>query len=450
MVKENLTDRFVDLICSIKFEDISDSALSKLRTCLVDTIGVIFAGAKSLKDKEDSLLQLLNDNNGDICPIGHNIKTSLSNSILVNGLSSHFLELDDGSRYGVLHPSAPLFSALIPVAIAFNASWENFVLGAICGYETSIRIAHSIQPTHYSLGYHPTANCCTLGVAVAIAVMLGGDRKQVKDSLSAAAISACGSLKVIEDDSQLKPYNCGKAALMGYYSALMARAGFNGSSDSLGGETGFLSMMSSSFNEDDLLGKKDSLAIEKVYLKPYASCRHTHPEIEAAFSIRENPLFNVEQIKNVYVKTYKGVIGKHDFKEVNGEAAARMSIPYSIAVALITGKAGIGEFTDKFVNDKEVRHLTNLVTIEGDEELSLLVPDKRVAIVRVVMSDGNILEKRVDYPKGEPENPLNEKELYEKFSFLMDYAGVSKKNYDTLFKTIMHSDIIVLNHLFYG
>ena len=227
----------------------------------------------------------------------------------------------------------------------------------------------------------------------------------------------------------------------------MARAGFNGSSDSLGGETGFLSMMSSSFNEDDLLGKKDSLAIEKVYLKPYASCRHTHPEIEAAFSIRENPLFNVEQIKNVYVKTY---IGKHDFKEVNGEAAARMSIPYSIAVALITGKAGIGEFTDKFVNDKEVRHLTNLVTIEGDEELSLLVPDKRVAIVRVVMSDGNILEKRVDYPKGEPENPLNEKELYEKFSFLMDYAGVSKKNYDTLFKTIMHSDIIVLNHLFYG
>lgn len=446
----NLTDQFIDLICSIRNEDITDEALAKLRVCLADTLAVTFAGAKDLRSKETELLLLLDDGAEVIAPIGLEKKTSLANAILINGLSAHFLELDDGVRYGVIHPSAPLFSALIPIAAVKGVSWEQFVHGAICGYETSIRLASAMQPSHYSRGYHPTATCCTLGVAVAIAVMLSFSKEEIKNALSAACISAAGSLKVLEDVSQLKPYNCAKAALMGYYASMMAKAGFMGPENPLSGDTGFLNMMSDSYDVERLLGRDGTFAIEKVYLKPYASCRHTHPEIEAGFTIRRQAGFNPELICSIKVVTYQGVLGKHDGNTIYGESSARMSIPYSLAVALCTGKAGIAEFTERYIKDPLIQRLTKIVVIEGNEELSRLVPDKRVAIVTVQQSDGKVFVNRVEYPKGEPENPLSEDELYAKFSSMMEHANINKVQARKLFQLLIFNDNIEFRKLIYG
>lgn len=437
MIK-NLTDRFLDNISRIRRMTYSAEVEALVRTYLADTVGVALAGAADLLDKESSILSL-QKSRGDSRPIGHQMTSSLSDALFINGLSAHFLELDDGVRYGVIHPSAPLFSALIPIAIENDVKWSDFMRGAVCGYESSIRIASALQPYHYSAGYHPTATCCTLGVAVGVAVMLGWDDQTVKDAFSAACVSACGSLKVLEDVSQLKPYNCAKAALNGYMSAVMARAGFTGPSEPLDGDTGFLKMMASSYNEEILTGERDYLYLEKIYQKPYASCRHTHPEIEACFKIRTKEGFDFGQIEKVRVTTYKGVIGKHDFKDIHGESSARMSIPYSVAVALATGKAGIAEFAEPYVTDAAILDLTQRVDIIPNEELSRLVPDKRVAIVDVKMKNGSVFAERVEYPKGEPENPLTAEENYAKFLSMTTHAGLSEEKarviFDELTKT---------------
>ena len=406
-----------------------------VRTFLADTVGVAFAGAADIFEKEEAILTLKRSE-GDAKPIGHNRTCSIVDAIFINGLSSHYLELDDGVRYGVIHPSAPLFAALIPLAIANRVTWDDFLRGAVCGYETSIRVASAMQPHHYSAGYHPTATCCTLGVAVGVSVMLGWDDAVVKDAFSAACVSACGTLKVLEDVSQLKPYNCAKAAANGYMSAIMAGAGFLGPSEPLDGDTGFLKIMTSSYYEEILTGERDYLYLEKIYQKPYASCRHTHPEIGACFKIRNTAGFSVQQVDCVNVTTYKGVIGKHDFKDIHGESSARMSIPYSVAIALATGKAGIAEFAEPYVSDSEILDLTQRVSIFPSEELSRLVPDKRVAIVNVVMKDGTSFIERVDYPKGEPENPLSVEENLAKFLSMTDHAGLMQERAKDIYKEI--------------
>lgn len=430
-----LTDRFLDNIFKIRRMSYSSKVESLVRTYLADTVGVSLAGARDIFDKEETILSL-QQSKGSVKPIGHSRTCSLADAIFINGLSAHFLELDDGVRYGVIHPSAPLFSALIPLAIENKVQWADVLRGAVCGYETSIRIASAMQPSHYSAGYHPTATCCTLGVAVGVAVMLSWDDHLVKDAFSAACISASGSLKVLEDVSQLKPYNCAKAALNGYMSALMAKAGFAGPSEPLDGDTGFLKMMSSSYDEDILIGERSYLYLEKIYQKPYASCRHTHPEIEACFKIRANASFSFEQVDSVKVTTYKGVIGKHDFKEIHGESSARMSIPFCVAVALATGKAGIAEFEEPYVSDSALLDLTRRVDIVPSEELSQLVPDKRVAIVEVTMRDGNQYVETVEYPKGEPENPLSDAENYAKFLSLATHAGLTEEKAEGIFKEL--------------
>ena len=266
--------------------------------------------------------------------------------------------------------------------------------------------------------------------------MLGWEDKTVKDAFSAACISACGSLKVLEDVSQLKPYNCAKAALNGYMSAIMAKAGFAGPSDPLDGDTGFLSMMASSYDEGILIGKRDFLYLEKIYQKPYASCRHTHPEIEACFKIRASKDFRFDKIDKVRVTTYKGVMGKHTFKEIRGESSARMSIPFSVAVALATGKAGIAEFAEPYVSDPSLLALTQRVDVVPDEELSRLVPDRRVAIVEVLLKDGVVLTEKVEYPKGEPENPLTSEENEAKFLSMAAHAGLSDSKSRAIFNEL--------------
>lgn len=439
---KNYTDLFIDFISSIQYNNLSDAAMKKMRACLADTLGVMIAGCADLYKKNEQLIQLMTDCSECINPIGMNEKTSLANAILINGLNAHFLELDDGIRYGVIHPSAPLFSALIPIAVLKNVSWKRFVLGSICGYETSIRLASAMQPSHYSAGFHPTATCCTIGVAVGIAVMLNYKKEVIKDAFSAAAISAYGTLKVLDDVSQLKPYNCGRAALLGYFAAMMAKAGYCGPNDVLSGETGFFHMMCSNFDENRLLNKDGGFSIEKIYLKPYASCRHTHPEIEAALMIRKKKEFDIGNVKGIHVTTYKGVIGKHDGRIIYGENSARMSIPYSIAVALCTGKAGIDEFTDKYIKNPLIQTLIKNCNIEEDDELSKLVPNKRVAIVRLLMGDGKVLEQKVEYPKGEPENPLSVDELFSKFISMTSHANFDYEKSVELFEIIKESDNI--------
>ena len=432
-----LTDRFLQNIYNIREKTVDAKIENLVRTYLADTIGVALAGARDLFEKEHRLIKLTASSGSEaVRPIGIDETVNISDAVFINGLSSHFLELDDGVRYGVIHPSAPIFSALLPVAIHDNVSWEDFIKGAVCGYEVSIRLAAAMQPSHYSCGFHPTATCCAPGVAVGIAVMSGWDNATVKDAFSAACISSAGTLKVLEDVSQLKPFNCANAARNGYTAAMMAKAGFRGPNDVLSGDTGYLKMMSDSYDEDILTGKRDFLYLEKIYQKPYASCRHTHPEIEACFRIRKNNQLDLTEIDRVRVITYKGVIGKHDFKDIKGESSARMSIPYSVAIALTTGKAGIEEFAEPFVSDSAVLALTQRVDVVPDAELSKLVPDKRVAIVEVSMNDGTVLTDKVEYPKGEPENPLTPEENFVKFLSMTGHAGICQEKARNIYNEI--------------
>ena len=110
---KNLTDRFLDNIIRIRRMEYSAEVETLVRTYLADTVGVSLAGAADIYDKEMSILSM-QKSRGESRPIGHEKTCSLSDALFINGLSAHFLELDDGVRYGVIHPSAPLFSALIP------------------------------------------------------------------------------------------------------------------------------------------------------------------------------------------------------------------------------------------------------------------------------------------------------------------------------------------------
>ncbi len=422
----NITNSFLESIYNFAKCDVRDKHNKIAQRCILDYLGVSLAGSCMAKVKITKFLNQFFGTKGYYTIIGMKKKVPLHNAVFVNAFNAHIAELDDGHRYAALHPGVTVIPPLLGLLQDGRISSQSFIKGLIVGYEVSIVLGRSIQPYHKQQGFHATSTCGTIGAAMAVGTALGFSKEQLKNALSAAVTSASGILEVIDDSSELKPFNIGKAALNGLMSAFMGYAGFMGPEDILGGKRGFFSVMGDPVKPylNGQIGI-EPLMIEGIYLKPYASCRHCHPAIEAAIHLRKQYDFTCGSIASIKVKTYDLAVFGHDHSEIKGVASAKMSTPFGIAVALTYGKAGINEFNRQTIKNKKLMRLAEMVEVSAVDELSALVPEKRSAIVEIHMTSGQIYSHRVDYPKGEPENPLSDSELYEKFLDLATFGGFS-------------------------
>ena len=413
---QNITDKFVRDTIALYERELPSEIGNTAKSVLLDYLGVRLAGARIMSNQCNCLSK--------------NLGETMQNNALIGGIFAHVIELDDGHRIGMVHPGSPVISALLAVAEKYPISIDDLIRGIITGYEVTIRLACAVQPGHKLKFYHATGTCGTVGAAMGIAAMLRFDFEQTKSAFSAAITSAAGILEMIDGDTQMKPYNAGRAAMDGVTAAFIGKARFKCPVDALGGKRGFLKVMTDEPKLQYITGFTDGkYMIESIYRKPYAACRHCHPSIEAALSLRQRGGFTIDDVKEIDVTTYKLAVEGHDHTQIEGSNSAKMSIPYSLAVALCTGKAGLDEFTDEQAKDETVLKMTEKVNVSAHDELSALCPQKRVAIVTIKTEHGEFIE-RVEYPKGEPENPLTIEEMDEKFRGLAQYGGLTSQECD--------------------
>jgi 2-methylcitrate dehydratase PrpD len=143
-----------------------------------------------------------------------------------------------------------------------------------------------------------------------------------------------------------------------------------------------------------------------------------------------------EMITSVNVTTYALAVAKHDHTVINGISSAKMSIPYSAAVALVTGKAGIEEYSDECIANPVVAALAKKVRVRSDDDLTALFPKYSAAVVEVVTLDGNCFTARIDSPKGEAEFPLSDREIEEKCAALAVYGRKSEDESRQIVQTV--------------
>ena len=437
-----MTDLFLRSLCSINRNDTPTMVWTYAKYAFLDYLSVTLAGASVFRDKELLYLKSLSCENGVASVFGLHQRSSLQTAALLNGMNAHVLELDDGHRSGAVHVGATIFSALLPVAEREGLSMEDVLWGAIIGYETTVRLARAIQPGNKLRGFHATGTCGTLGATMAIAAALNFDFNQMKSALSAAVSSASGVLEMQEDNADLKPFNVGHAAMDAVAAAYIGKSGFIPPCDALGGKRGFLSVMTDVPKVDVLTSfdQREPLAITQVYRKIYASCRHTHPAIDAAIALKNEYGLAVSDVDSVRVETYRLAVAGHDHTEVKGVSSAKMSMPFSVAVALHRSRAGVSDFCQETVSDQSILDLSKRVTIVENKELSALVPQKRAAILTIKTNGGTTFYKRVDYPKGEPENPLSDAEMNEKFISLCNLSGIDNNLCERVIRSVQEED----------
>lgn len=439
-VNKGASELLVDFLYNLNYDNLPSEVVLQVKRCLLDYLGVALGGSTTeTAEKMRNFLSRFADDT-KVTAIGYHKKTDVFKATLVNGITSHVLELDDGQRRASVHPGSAVVSTLLPLVEQENIDGRRVIVGIVVGYETAIRIGKAIQPSHRSRGFHATATCGTFGAAMAASKVLNLSEKEMSCALGLAGTSASGLLQFLEDGSEMKQYHPGKAALCGLLAAYLAQSGLTAPNNILEGKRAFFQFASDKYNASEItdnLGKK--FAIMDVYFKPYAACRHCHAPIEAILNIRSKKDVSVGKVKKIKVLTYKAAIDGHDKPYPRSVVGAKMSVPFSVAVALKTGWAGPKEFTPASFNDSEILNLAKRVELKEEPALTNLVPDKRPAIVEILTKDGHKFRERVDLPKGEPENPITDEEIKKKFIELASCCR-SKEEIESILEIVENTE----------
>lgn len=423
--RRNVTALLLSRMDDCAAVDIPSVVKGRCCSALLDYIGVAYAGRTALRGKVNALESMSGAVNGDGLVLGSKGMLPIKDAVFLNGLNAHALDLDDGVNAGIIHLGSPIFSLLIPLAAKHGVSGGKLIKATVLGYEVAWTLAYSIQPAHKLKGFHATGTCGMLGAIAAGAYLLDFTEQERFRAFSTGCVSAGGTLKVLEDGSELKPYNVAKAALLALVSLQMGKAGFEVPDDAMSGDRGFLQMMAGSQDVEIKPFMLDSrYAITRTYTKPYAACRYCHPAIEAAISLERSGKVPLSDVERIEVRTYDLAVKGHDHTEIEGIASAKMSIPYGVAVGYLKGKAGLAEYSEEAVSDPAVLSLCAKVAVFSDDDLTAAFPEQTVANVRLVTRRGDSFERRVDHPLGEPENPLGDEGVRQKFCEMTTFAGM--------------------------
>lgn len=406
----NATKEIAHWTSNLTAEQIPDRVQHEAVRCLVDWVGVTVAGSDDAA--ATPMLSLLKRFEGsrESTVLGTSAETNPLWAALANGYFSHLYDYDDTYMPGAttVHPSAPLWPALLALAEHQTLSGLEAIVAFVAGFETQNRIALAAGPAHYERGWHVTGTVGHFGAAAATGRALELNQDEMIFALGTAGTQAAGLKEVY--GSMGKPLHPGKAAMDGLLSSLLAEEGFTSTRTILEGARGFLAVLSDSPDAAQATqGLGQDWTILDNGFKPYACGSLMHPTIEAVCAIREKLGSDIESVTEIE-STVHGYVSWVTAKESPSTGLeGKFSIFHAAAVAMVDGAARLAQFTDERVNDPQVASMRDRVSITVDDDLP-----KCAARVRVTTTDGRVLDHEVSANKGTRENPMSDEELHDK------------------------------------
>ncbi len=414
-----LSTSYADFILSTRYDQLKPEVILQSKKLILDLVGVSLAGYK-LMEFPRLVVTYMKSLGGipEATMIQTKRKFPALNAVFANASCAHALDMDDGHRFGALHPGTVIVPAALGAAELSKASTKDLITGIVLGYEVMIRIGMAINPSSLNRGFHATGITGPFGAVAASASIMKLSREETIGAIGLAGLQGSGLLQVNHDveGAKVKPINPARAAQSGLLSAILAQKGAKGPLKIFEGEDGYLKAFTDEVKRDVLTqGLGDKFEICNVYLKLYAACRHAHAPIDAAFDVLKNSQIDPCEIAKIQVETYPAAIRLAGITEVTTPSGARFSIPFSVALALTKKDAGADKYSDENIRDEAIQQLCRKVTLSVSEKWEKLYPDKRGATVRIIDKNNREWSAEVDLAKGEPENPASWEDVYNKF-----------------------------------
>ena len=249
-----LVGEFAKFFCKIQYEDLPEAVIAHAKRFILDLTGVAIGGLEmpfpqmvtqylaSLGGKPEATL--LGSATKEKIPAMH--------AALGNGVCGHALDMDDGYRYGGVHPGVATIPAALAAGEIKQADGKALILGTVLGSEIMNRLAKAMNPSHLNRGFHTTGTLGPFGAVAATAKIYGLDEEKFVGALGMAGLQSAGLLEILHDGAMTKPIHPGKAAMAGIFSVELAARGARGPVTLLEGQKGFFRAMADEVNQDEL------------------------------------------------------------------------------------------------------------------------------------------------------------------------------------------------------
>jgi len=411
-----------------EYNDLPQAVARQAKRCLLDLIGCGLAGYKTTPAR--IILKSIKKINckEEATVFGSRDKFSCLFATLVNGTMAHELEFDHGHRTGHQHPGVTTVPAVLAVGEKFDANGKDLISSITLGYDVAIRIGKGLSPSVLSdRSFHPAGLIGAFGAAAAASKILRLDEDGIADALGLCCITPVAVHEAFQTGSMAKDLYGGWPGFVGVFAALLAKDGFTGPRSIIEGDGGLAKNVTRSYDLRRILeGLGKNYQILQVYFKPYPCCRALHPAVEASLEISKKHKVNPEDIKKIELHTYS-VAARANNPEPRTPIEARYSLPYVVALALAEGRIGINHFSEKNIHNEQLLNLSRKVRISVDPLLERLYDEKWPVSVEVFTKDGKKYFSRVDLAKGEPETPMTDDELRQKFIALASRTITKEK-----------------------
>jgi 2-methylcitrate dehydratase PrpD len=384
-----------------------------VKRLLLDYIGVAVAGSQTESGSVARQFAAISGGHEQSTLIGGQGRVPAMQAAFANAISSHSVELDDIDVLALFHFSPPVYSAALAVGEQLGASGEQLLVALAAGCEMMERLSNAANWSLRNRGYHTTPTCGVFGATIATAKLQGLSPEQTVSALGMAGASA-GGLMEMYGPSMQKRFNPAPAARNGVTAATMAGLGFTGAATIFEGERGFLAAFTDKNQPERLVENLDKPYPLEIEFKPYSCARPIHNAIDCALEIRRQHKPDVSRIVSMEMARHPDWALYHQNARPSTYHEAQVSVPYSVAVALVDGQALFAQYNDARLAEPELLRLSDMLRITVDASLPRGVSCK----LMMEMDDGTRHVSQVDYPKGSIQNPMDDSELRAKFDSL--------------------------------
>lgn len=395
--------------------------LARGRVHVLDALGLALAGAAAPATRVLRNYARRVGGNAAASVLGTPETASPALAALINGTSMHVDNFDDTSpqaspdRNGGIHATAGVLPAVLALAEEADLSGQALSAAFHVGVEIACKLNHAIDARHYAEGFHTTGTLGIFGAAAGAAKLLGLDADGIGHALAAATARAGGVRASF--GSMVEQAHAGIAAEGGVAAALLAAEGLTGGADILGARFGWLQAAGGGFAPDVIAGRLGApwaIVDPGTWIKPYPSGSLTHPAMTLVAGMMRDHGFDGEAVDRVSVATNARMVNTLVHNNPADALQARFSMPFCLASLLVTGRAGIAEFTDEVVNRPDIRAMIGRIDFHAFDRAEPNYTNV-TTFLAVTLKDGTVHEGRADYPRGSPEDPMTYDDVAEKF-----------------------------------
>ena len=452
MKLKEATYALADLVRKTNYDDIPKDVLHEAKRRIADVIGIGLSGSTTEVGKNITRFSVAKGGSGKATIWGSGEKTSPAYASLANGTMTFHLELDDVHRTSHTHAGVSVIPAALALCEEYSLSGKDLIVATVLGYDVVIRIGLAVSPSIYvDRVFMAPGTLSVFGAVGAAAKLYKLDTESIAEVIGTASfLGPIAPFEAYTQGTTAKETIIGWGSFVGINAVEMASYGFKGPVTAIEGDFGYCKATSEKYNLSRIYnGLGEVFEIVNTGIKPYACCRQHHSAIDAILELKEKYSLKPQEVASIVDRTFV-VASRGKEKKPVTIAGAKYSAPYIIAVALITGKAGREQFTYDLMKDPEIISLASKIEVKADKDLDLLYDEKWPSILEVTLNDGRVITTRRDLPKGEPEHPVSDKELKEKYlSLAVDRVEPEKaeKIWDTIFNLDNINDVSELTEM---